>query len=410
MFPYIRQIKVNDCYTYQNFNVIDEVSDTFKHIILTGKNGSGKTTILDRIDLLIQSAEKGLTREQETSNLRIAIKVSPKSHLTPQWNEQLKEYLGIELEFFNEYHQLEINNHVYDFFKNKTGTYIYSFFKAHRKVNLQDVETVTKETEFINQLNQPQNTENFITQFKQYLVNKKVYEAFDYMKEKDETNNQSKIFFDKLTEILRIIFKDEKLNLEFIQESFEFYLVLSDGRRLTFNQLSEGFSAFLSILMDLMMRVDLIRKNLKDFTIDPVGIVLIDEPETHFHLEMQYEILPLLTSFFPNIQFIIATHSPAVISSLEEAKIFDLSSKSNVENWVIGSSYSELMVKHFGLKNEFSPVVNKLLKELDVIYKKGDLEQMKALFNKYEDILTISLKLELESRIIELESKATTHD
>lgn len=405
MFPYIRQIKVNDCYTYQGFNVLDEVPDTFKHIILTGKNGSGKTTILNRIDFLLQSAEQGQDVGVNIFSIKRHARL-PRTHQdTYQKDIQTKQYIDVELDFFNEKNQADFSYQAYPFFKNKRGMYIFSFFKAHRKVNLQDVQTVTKETDFIHQLNQSSNTEGFITKFKQYLVNKKVYEAFDYMNAKDETSNESKVFFDKLTEILRTIFKDEKLKLEFIQESFEFYLILSDGRKMTFNQLSEGFSAFLSILMDLMMRVDLIRKNLKDFTIDPAGIVLIDEPETHFHLEMQYEILPLLTSLFPNIQFIIATHSPAIISSLKDAKVFDLSSKSNVENWVLGSSYSELMVKHFGLKNEFSPVVNKLLKELDLIYKEGDVEKMKALFNKYEDILTISLKLELESRIIELESK-----
>ncbi len=405
MFPYIRQIKVNDCYSYQNFNVLDEVPDTFKHIILTGKNGSGKTTVLNRIGWLLQSAEQGIDIAKYVSSFRQRIAQHPKHQSISEWNDQLKPYSDVELDFFNDQNQLGLSDQAYTFLKNNKGTYIYSYFEAHRKVNLRDVQTVTKETDFVTQLNQPKNAKNFINQFKQYIVNKKVYEAFDYMNSKNESINQSKVFFDKLTEILRIIFKDKNLNLEFIQESFEFYLILSDGRRITFNQLSEGFSAFLSILMDLIMRVDLIRKHLNDFKQDPPGIVLIDEPETHFHIEMQYEILPLLTGLFPKIQFIIATHSPAVISSLEDAKIFDLSSKSNVENWVLGSSYSELMVKHFGLENEFSPKAGKLIKELDLTYKTGDPQQMKALLSKYENILTTSLKLELESRIIELESK-----
>lgn len=162
--------------------------------------------------------------------------------------------------------------------------------------------------------------------------------------------------------------------------------------------------------MDLMMRADLIRKESGNYNFDPPGIVLIDEPETHFHLEMQYEILPLLATLFPKIQFIIATHSPAIISSLDNAIVFDLSSQKNVSGWIQGSSYSELMIKHFGLENEFSPKADKLLDALNKAYKSKDLNRLKELFTEYEDILTPSLNLEIESRIIELESKEPNND
>lgn len=410
MFPYIRQIKVNDCFTYQNFEILKELPDSFKHIILTGKNGSGKTTILNRIGFLLQSAENGQNIEQQIRALNQNISQNPKHEARPQWESNLKQYKDVELDFFNDTNQLGLSGQAYNYFKSNKGSFIYSFFRAHRKVDLQQVQTVTKETDFINQLSQSRNTENFIRQFKQYIVNKKVYEAFDYMKSKNDSISESKKFFDNLKNILRVIFKDKMLELEFVQESFEFYLNMSDGRRVTFNQLSEGFSAFLSILMDLLMRVDLLRKQNEDYSLNPPGIVLIDEPETHFHIEMQYEILPLLTSLFPKIQFIIATHSPAIISSLEQAQVFDLSSKSNVSNWILGSSYSELMVKHFGLENEFGPKADKLLEELNNALNENNLSDLKELLVKYEDILTTSLRLEIESRIIEVESKNKSND
>ena len=62
------------------------------------------------------------------------------------------------------------------------------------------------------------------------------------------------------------------------------------------------------------------------------GIVLIDEIETHLHIELQKAILPFLTGFFPNIQFIVTTHSPFVLTSLPDAVIFDLESKKREEN------------------------------------------------------------------------------
>ena len=45
-FPYIKSLYVNDCYAYRDFNIELHDYKPFSHLILTGKNGSGKSTIL----------------------------------------------------------------------------------------------------------------------------------------------------------------------------------------------------------------------------------------------------------------------------------------------------------------------------------------------------------------------------
>ncbi len=405
MFPYIRQIKVNDCFTFQNFKILNELPEKFKHIIITGKNGSGKTTILNRTGFLLQKSESGTNIRQHVQLLKNDIVRDLKNPSVGHWQEELKNFSDVELEFFNEQNQLGLSDNASDYFRQNRGNYILSFFQAHRKVQLQDVQTVTKETDFPNHLNRSSDTESFSRHFKQYMVNKKVYEAFDYMSNKADSVNHNKIFFEDLTETLRTVFKDQNLSLEFIQENFEFLIKMGDGRKVTFNQLSEGFSAFLTILMDLFMKTDLIRKQNNDFKLDPQGIVLIDEPETHFHIEMQYEILPLLDNLFPNIQLIVATHSPAIISSLKNAVVHDLTSKNEVSNWITSSSFSELMITHFGLDNEFSPVADKIIEAFKEAYSEKNDEKMADLMEKHKDYLTPSLTLEIESRIAELKGK-----
>lgn len=158
------------------------------------------------------------------------------------------------------------------------------------------------------------------------------------------------------------------------------------------------------------MRTDLIRKQKQDFTFNPPGIVLIDEPETHLHLEMQYEIMPLLTNIFPNIQFIIATHSPAVISSIKNALIFDITTKEKQTDEVLGKSFSELMMTHFGLDNEFGPEADELLEGIDKAYTKGDSDKLEQLLIDYHKILTPTLRVQIESRIAMLESKKVIND
>lgn len=53
-------------------------------------------------------------------------------------------------------------------------------------------------------------------------------------------------------------------------------------------------------------------------------VVTIDEPETHLHPSMQRELLPNLYQAFPNTQFIIATHSPFIAASLAKARVYAL--------------------------------------------------------------------------------------
>ena len=82
-----------------------------------------------------------------------------------------------------------------------------------------------------------------------------------------------------------------------------------------------------------------------DFSIP--GIVLIDEIETHLHLELQKNILHLLTVIFPNIQFIVSTHSPFILNSLENVAIYDLETKVLVENGLSDIPYSGIVEGYF---------------------------------------------------------------
>lgn len=394
-FPYISQFHINNCYTYQNFDVPSKPLKEFKHIILTGKNGTGKTSILKRIAVTLSQYKEHRNREHAILHFEGLIQHNQQHPYIKQWEEDVTNLRDINLFFLGEKENLLM----------ESKDYVFSFFKAHRKVELKEVSTVTKETEFIKNLTKNENSENFMAEFKQYLVNKKVFEAFDFMNNGIEKSNENKVFFDKLTNILRKIFNDKTLQLSFEQESFEFYIILDGGRKITFNKLSEGFSAFISILMELLMRVDLIKKYRGDFSYDPSGIVLIDEPETHLHIEMQYEILPLLTTIFPNIQFIIATHSPAIISSIKNAIIFDLTSREEIYGLQVGRSYSDLMINHFGLDNEFSSIADKIILEVTEAVKENNKDKLKEIIMKNENILTPSLRFEIENQIIVIESR-----
>lgn len=57
--------------------------------------------------------------------------------------------------------------------------------------------------------------------------------------------------------------------------------------------------------------------------------VLLDEPENHLHPKLQQTLLPNLLETFPNVQFIVATHNPFIISSVESSIIYVLKYNEN---------------------------------------------------------------------------------
>ncbi|MGR8935765.1 MAG: AAA family ATPase, partial [Gammaproteobacteria bacterium] len=84
---------------------------------------------------------------------------------------------------------------------------------------------------------------------------------------------------------------------------------------LRIDQLSDGFRTTLAMVMDIATRLSLLNPSGKA-ALDSTGIVLIDEIDLHLHPSWQQRILPDLMRTFPNIQFIVTTHSPQVLTSI----------------------------------------------------------------------------------------------
>ncbi len=98
-----------------------------------------------------------------------------------------------------------------------------------------------------------------------------------------------------------------------------------EGRveKLSLNQLSGGYRIVLALAADLARRMAQGNPHLKD-PLQSEAIVLIDEIELHLHPEWQQRILTDLMRTFPNAQFIVSTHSPQVLTTVEPQRIVEL--------------------------------------------------------------------------------------
>ena len=103
------------------------------------------------------------------------------------------------------------------------------------------------------------------------------------------------------------------------------------------------------------------------------GIVLIDELETHLHIELQKKILPFLTEFFTGIQFIVTTHSPYILNSISNAKAYDLERHVELEN--LSAFSSDDLAEGYFEADEYSDELKKQLEQYEKLCLKKDLTE-----------------------------------
>ncbi|MDE6015885.1 MAG: AAA family ATPase [Acetatifactor sp.] len=102
-------------------------------------------------------------------------------------------------------------------------------------------------------------------------------------------------------------------------------VVDKSGKEIRVDLLSDGEKCTLAMFGDLARRLALANPSLEN-PLEGRGIVLIDEIELHMHPSWQRKVLGILRDTFPNIQFIITTHSPQILGEADNSyNIFVLS-------------------------------------------------------------------------------------
>jgi predicted ATP-binding protein involved in virulence len=123
--------------------------------------------------------------------------------------------------------------------------------------------------------------------------------------------------------------------------------------------LPDGLKSIVSWVADLLMRLDRIPWQDNTPVLERQFLLLLDEVDIHLHPAWQRKVLPLVQRVFPNAQIIASTHSPFVVASVDDAHIITLGfrGQSSVVTSVsapqIGNSYSAVLRSIFGIDSEF---------------------------------------------------------
>ena len=326
---------------------VSEPNGQRKHLIITGRNGSGKTSLLEAIskhlDWLATQGDPGQQLryyEQYKRTLEQAIKNSQSENEIQRIRNRVESYRqtweqarqGVDIML-----TVPIDGVLSRF---QSGEFILAFYRDNRVFEAEQPKHVEKvelkETYPIN-ARTVKDTPRY--EFIKYLLDMKFTEALaarSQDKERQDRAEKIRMWFEQFDLLLQQIFNDcggynkgtRTVKLAFDEETYKFTILEADKEPFDFNNLSAGFAAVLDIVVDLIMRME--KHTGEVFRFDMPGIVLIDEIETHLHIDLQRMIMPFLTQFFPNVQFIVSTHSPCILNSIGNVVIYDLENKTLV--------------------------------------------------------------------------------
>jgi len=135
-------------------------------------------------------------------------------------------------------------------------------------------------------------------------------------REKDYIVNFLRKFTDNSISKLSDLSEDIKIADLIVDGVDEPYLkcIFADGMQRRWEDLPAGYERLFSIVLDIAYRSYILNSG----NTEPSGIVIIDEVDLHLHPNLQQDVVLRFKSTFPKIQFIIATHSPIVLSNFQQ--------------------------------------------------------------------------------------------
>lgn len=213
------------------------------------------------------------------------------------------------------------------------------------------------------------------------------------------------------------------LRADFLRNGMEFQRVDADGvwlrdssgRELRLGDMSEGYRAALAMLIDIIRHMVLEYGSADLVEADPQSgepyvalpaVVLIDEVDAHLHPTWQQEIGFWLKRHFPKIQFIVTTHSPLVCQAADGGRVYSLPpgerprrlSPEEYLRVLSGGSDAVLQTSAFGLANPRSSRVQRALKRHARVQQLSLLSaEDEAALSKERQQLSMFLNGELEA-------------
>lgn len=147
--------------------------------------------------------------------------------------------------------------------------------------------------------------------------------------------------------------------------------------------LSAGYQSILWMVMDIAYRAALLNPDDSEALDQVSGIVLIDELDMHLHPKWQWNVIQALEETFPKVQFIIATHSPIIISSCKHENLIHILDDHSVDYLPDAYAYSvEDVLRYRQGSCEKPELVESWIRKFEQAMNKNDFKTAEIIADK----------------------------
>jgi len=137
--------------------------------------------------------------------------------------------------------------------------------------------------------------------------------TFGYGNEAVDRNDDAVRMFEGFDRILKTVLP-ASLGYQRLRVRVPDLMLETASGRFSFDSVSGGIAAIIDLAWQIYMYAQLHES----------FVVVIDEPEAHLHPALQQRLLPDLLQAFPSCQFIVATHNPFMVTSVDESNVYVL--------------------------------------------------------------------------------------
>ena len=380
---YLEKLKLHNFRCYEKL----EIDFNRQLTVLVGKNGSGKTTVLEAIAIALGTwfvgfnivNAKGINKR--TDPLRKAYQIGATDDVQTQFPVEIEAWGKIEeskdqilhwkrelytptgtmttkdakeiVEYAAEY-QKAISEGRTDIYLPMVAYYGTGRLWDYHRQKRTDVFKVSSRTNgYIDCLDGTANVKLMMDWFQIMTINK-----YQRQEENLESNPELDTVYLAMEKCLTNLsgYSDVKIRYNMGTQELDVYYSEQDKQRMRIplNQLSDGYKGMISLVADIAYRMARLNPQLGTEVLSKGdGVVLIDEVDLHLHPAWQQKVIDNLMNIFPKVQFIVSTHAPAIISSVKTDKLRILSNKEvcMTANQVYGKDVNSVMKEIMGVND-----------------------------------------------------------
>jgi predicted ATP-binding protein involved in virulence len=390
-------------------------------LVFIGSNGSGKSSILDSIAILLSRfIHELLPKQPYYKKLEFDLIEDDININAHQTQESIRIVIDSDIklswemsrnsdQFKSITQKKEINQYAVDLhqqLKNEPNLSIplLVYYQTQRIVTNSNFgkRVIRRPNQFDAYKSAFSNNINDFKDFFNWFKEEEEYENEIRLREDNSFRNTNLEIVRKAIEIFLESFPDSKfINLhvarvssrELTNHRFDSpsLVIEKNGENFKVDQLSDGEKTLLMIVVDIARRLAISNPsitNASELLEKGTGIILIDEIDLHLHPQWQRIVIPSFRRTFPNCQFIVTTHSPQVLSGVNRENVFILEDSKILEftPHTFGRDSNSILFEVMGVKKR--PV--KMQERIDKCFEMIDndnLEEAKLELQKLSELL-----------------------